>query len=331
MTNALIWLRRLEETSDSIKQGEELLKTLPQELTRAYKQREAYLAFLKGSFYINKGGNQKDVDLATKHFENSLAMREELGIKHEIAESLILKGFNLCIFKGELDRGLKYAERGLALAKESAKTYYVAISLFFTGKIYSLKGELDRSIRLQEQSLELYKELNNKSGMANVLNSLSNTYKVKGELNRALECTEQSIALYRDLGHLIYVAYGYDNLIQILIDKGDIERAQSSLHDLEQWNNQLKDKQINLIFLRDKALVLKTSLRARDRGNAEEILKQILEETGTYEGRYMALLNLCDLLLTELRMTNDLEVLDELTQFVGQLLELADKSHSYFI
>ena len=328
---ALIWLRKFDEASDLITQGEDLIKIIPQQLTKAYKQREAYLAFIKGFFY-NRRGNQKDADLALKHLEHSLALREELGIKYEIARSLCEMAHNLYRITGELDRALKYAERGLALAKESSKIFYIACSFATMALIYNFQGELDRSIRFYEQSLELFKELNNKTSMAIALNNISVIYKKRGELDRALECIEQSMALNRELGNLGALANNYDFLIQILIDKDDLERAQISLHEFEQLNNQLKDKQINLTYLLNKALVLKTSPRIRNLSKAEEVLKQLLEdENVTYEGRYTALLTLCELLLTELRMTNDLEVLDELTQFIGQLLEFAEKSHSYYI
>ncbi|MHA1479193.1 MAG: hypothetical protein ACTSPU_13445, partial [Promethearchaeota archaeon] len=131
---------------------------------------------------------------------------------------------------------------------------------------------------------------------------------------------------------LSWLAENYDFLIQILIDKGDFKRAQISLHELERLNSQLKDKQNKILYLFDKALVLKTSLRAIERGKAEEILKQLLEDKDlNYELTIGALLNLCELLLTELRITNDQGVLDELTQFIGQLLEIAEKSHSHWI
>jgi hypothetical protein len=101
---------------------------------------------------------------------------------------------------------------------------------------------------------------------------------------------------------------------------------------LEQLNSQLKDKQFNLMYLFDKAILLKTSPRISNKGKAEEILKGILEEEDTtYELVIRALLNLCELLLTELRITNDLEVLDELNQFIARLLDIAEKSHSYSI
>ena len=332
MTDALIWLEKFDEAFDLITQGEELIKTIPQKLTKAYKQIEAYLAFIKGHFY-NRRRNPKDADLALEYLEHSLTLREGLGIKHEIAESLSQMAWNLIMFKSDSIRALKYAERGLALAKESSKTYYIADGLYSMALVYGPRqSELDRSIRFYKQSLELFKELNNKMRAAGVLNNLSFNYKMRGELDRALVCIEQSIALTRELGGLRALANSYDYLIQILIDKGDLERAQQDLHDFERLNNQLKDKWINNAYLFNKALLLKTSLRARDRGKAEEILKQLLENQHIIiEAKIMALLNLCELLLTELRMTNDLEVLDELTQFIGQLLEIAEKSHSYWL
>ena len=168
--------------------------------------------------------------------------------------------------------------------------------------------------------------------MAFIFNSLAFCYKMKGELDRALECIEQSMALHHGTEAIIFVANNYDNLIQILIDRGDLERAQNSLNDLEQLNNQLKDKQLNLMYLLDKALVLKTSTRALNRGKAEEILKQLLEEKDiVYEIRLMALLNLCDLLLTELQISNEAEVLAEIKPLIAEILDLSDKSHSFWV
>jgi len=147
MTHALAMLDRFAEAYDLIKQGEELIKTIPQKLTKAYKQREAYLAFIKGYLCSRRGGrNPNDSDLALEYLEHSLALREELGIKHEIAEVLGEMTWTRLI-KGELNRALKYAERSLVLAKESSKKYYIASSYKFLGQIFHAKGDLDRGIR----------------------------------------------------------------------------------------------------------------------------------------------------------------------------------------
>ena len=132
MTLGLVLLDRLEEAFNLIKQGEELIKVPPQELSTAYKQTKAYQAFIKGYFYSRKS----DVDLALEHLEYSLEVREELGIKHEIAESLSMIAYCLGVYKGELDNALKYAERGVTLAKESTKKYYIGFSLSMIAILY---------------------------------------------------------------------------------------------------------------------------------------------------------------------------------------------------
>jgi len=368
MANAFVWLGSSDKLHDIIKQGEELLKTLTQELPADYKQREAYIAFLKGWFYIR----MRDADQALKHFEYSISLREELGAKPEIAYSLSAIAWVFTFLKVDFGSALKYFERGMTFAEESGNKwcigyvlngmgwlhgnkgeldrsimlfersltifndlnnkYMVAWILNSLGGRYGMRGELDRSIRSYEQGLELFKEINNKTRMASVFNNLSDSYRMKGELDRALECIEQSMALYRESGNLRYIAGVYDFLIQILIDKGDFERAQISLHDLEQLNSQLKDKETNLMYLFDKALLLKTSHRARNRVKAEEILEQLLEDKDlSYELTIRALFNLCELLLTELRMTNDLKVLEEINPLIVRLLNIAEKSHSYWI
>jgi len=141
--------------------------------------------------------------------------------------------------------------------------------------VYSLKGELDRSIMLYEQSLTIFNDLNNKDMVSSILNPLGSTYRMRGKFDRALECIEQAMAINRDIGRLRAQAnrdigrlraqaIGYINLIQILIDKGDHERAQHYLHDLEELNNQLKNKKFNFWYLYEKALLLKKSPRTRN-------------------------------------------------------------------
>jgi tetratricopeptide (TPR) repeat protein len=364
----LEFLGQADKAHEKIKQGEKLLKTLNQELPNDNKQRRALIAFLKGWFYVQKG----DAYNALTHFEQSLALREELGTKHEIAFSLAGISFAFSLLKSDFDSALKYSERAMTVAEESGnkwckgyclmnmayifrnkgefdrsiKLYEQSLTIFndfnnkpwiarvykSLGGVYGMRGELDRSIRFYEQSLELNRELNEKTVIADNLNNLSADYMMRGELDHALSCIEQALALNHELGRYLGLVFNYDYLIQILINMGDLTRANQSLNELEQLVSQSKDKTVKLIYLLDKALVLKTTLRAPSRGEAEVILKQILNEAGAeYEISIVALLNLCELLLTEFRMTNDLEVLNEIKPFITQLLDLSDKSHSFWV
>jgi len=155
---------------------------------------------------------------------------------------------------------------------------------------------------------------------------------MKGDLESALDYVEQAMVLNRELGALPYLAINHDALIKILIDMNDLERARNSLRDLEQLNTHIKHKRANFLCLFDRALVLKTSSRALNRGKAEEILKNLLkDERFFYEDRLIALVNLCELLLTDLQITNELEILEEIKPLIKQLLFLSEKSHSFWI
>ncbi|MFX1593755.1 MAG: tetratricopeptide repeat protein, partial [Promethearchaeota archaeon] len=364
---ALLCLGQRDKAHDMIKEGEELLKTLTQELPGEYKQREAYIAFLKG--WVCSG--KLDVDQAIKQFELSLSLREDLDVKHEIAWSLYgiahmymyhrgdfdraltclergmvfaeESGNKLCIggilfymahlyrLKGDFDKSIMYGKRSLAIYNDLNNKFMITRTLNSLGENYIMKGELNRSIKYYEQSLELLKKLDNKPIISDVFNSLAFCYKMKGELNRAIECIEQSMTLTHELG--TFNPYDHHFLIQILIDMDNFEGAKNSLRDFEQLTMQFKGNKImNLFYLLDKALLLKTSSRALNRGKAEEILKQILEEQDLrYEINIEALLNLCELLLADLQLTNEMEVLEEIKPLITDLLDLSEKSQSFWV
>ena len=329
---ALLQISNFEKADEILKQGEELLKTITHEPSKDYKQREAYLAFLKGLFFSPFLSLEADIDLALQYFKQSLALQEEHDDKTIIAYSLNYLAGIIGMYKGDLNRGLEYVEEALVLAKETKKKFTIANILLVMATLYHFKGDLNRSIKLYNQSLAIFKELNNKVMIAGILNNMGDVYRRIGELDRALECLEQSLAILNELENLREIAFIHDFLIQILIEKGDIKRAQHYLNQLEQLNNQLKDRHLNIIILFNKALILKNSSRTRDRGKAEEMLKCILEdETANYENIISVLPNLCELLLMELRLTGDLEVLDELNNYISQLSDIAEKSGSFFV
>ncbi|MFX1567202.1 MAG: tetratricopeptide repeat protein [Promethearchaeota archaeon] len=330
LTVALIQLYRIEEASDVIMQGEELLKTMKEEVPTDYKKRKARIIWVKGMYnnqFYNPNG---DIDIALEHFYQSLALREEIGDKEGTAWSLMSIIFNLGVVKGETDMALKYIERFLELVKkkELKNKFYIAYGLTNIQAVYSLRGDLDSSIKYYEQSVKVFKELNNKPQVAYGLLNIGEKYREKGEIDRCLKYAQEALEIFSELEMLIDLAKAYSVIVQILIDKGDFKLAQQQLDNMEQINNQLDNKQVNTGYLYYKALLLKTSPRAKNRVESEEILKQIIEEED-FQFLLDALLELCELLLVELRMTNDLEVLEEIESFIARLLDESEKRNSY--
>ncbi|MFW9783933.1 MAG: tetratricopeptide repeat protein, partial [Candidatus Heimdallarchaeota archaeon] len=216
--------------------------------------------------------------------------------------------------------------------KEINHKFFISWSLTIKATLYSEKGEVARSIPIFQQSLTIVKELKHKLLTSGILNNMADTYRMNGELEKALECSKSSLEIFSQFGNTKPLANYHDFLIQILIEMGDIKQARYYFNQLEQLNNQLKDRTINEIYILNKASMLKESPRISDKGKAQESLKQLLEDGDlSLEGKKRVLIKLCELLLSELQMTGDLEVLKEVESFITQLLAIAEKSRSYWI
>lgn len=328
LSTSIFWLYRLDEGLEKIKEGEELLKRLTQISPREYKQRKAKIEFLKAWFYMYKN----DTNNCQVHGELCMALLEEIGDNRALAVVLISGTGLYANLKGEFDFALENIEKAFVILKKINWKYGIAIGLLQKGVVYGFKGDVDHSIICYEQCLPIFRELNNKRFLASALNNLGLCYREKGDLTLALEVIEQSLLIARESGNFRNTAICLVNIIEFSIEKGDLERASQNLTQLEQFNNQFKDQTLNLWYRFTKALLLKTNLRAPSRGESEVILKQILaEQVCNYELNVGVLLNLCELLLIELGMLNDLEVLEELESYVAQLLNISEKSHSYKI
>ncbi|MHA2008499.1 MAG: tetratricopeptide repeat protein [Promethearchaeota archaeon] len=272
-----------------------------------------------------------DVERSLKFFEQSLTAFEELNSVFFVGD-IYGQISHFFINKGEIDKALEYATHGLEISRNAKIEILIAFNLGYLGNIYLTTGEIDRSLQYHKQCFEFLEKLDLKHFMALGLNNMAGCYKMLGELDRALECMNLSIKLSNQLGILRLVATSHDELIRILIDKGDFNQAKDALKRCEQLNNQLNDPIINLLYIFDRALVLKTSSRSRDRVKAEDIFKQLIEdEKSTYEIKVTSILNICELLLTEFNISNDIGIIEEVNSFVAQLLDIAEKSHSFVL
>ncbi|MFX0057453.1 MAG: hypothetical protein ACFE8J_04055, partial [Candidatus Heimdallarchaeota archaeon] len=93
-----------------------------------------------------------------------------------------------------------------------------------------------------------------------------------------------------------------------------------------------QNKYKNLIYQYYEALILKTSLRARDRIKAEELFKQMVKERLPFLPSFniKAIINLCSLLLTELSITNDSDIINEINPYIRMLLNFAEQPETFF-
>ncbi|MBY8989095.1 MAG: tetratricopeptide repeat protein [Candidatus Lokiarchaeota archaeon] len=325
MAYSLVRLGKLDEALDLVVQGEELLKNLTQVLSSKRMKREACIALIKGYFYEHK----VELDLGLKYFKQSVELGEKTDLKKLNALALRSIAYIYGSKKGEMDLALDYIKKGVAVAKESKNKFTIAQCLNNLAILFTITGEWDRALKIYEECLVTYEKLGNKQRISTVFANMAGVYEAfTDNINQAAKYIEKSLATFTEDG-----LFGANRLLRaIIIDlkKGDSEQAKKNFKHLEQVNSKVKEKEVEICYRLGKALILKNQLRFRSMGKAEKILKELIGE-GVFliDLTRTALVNLCDILLYEYRVTSNLEILNELEPLVTHLLSIADKIQSH--
>ena len=280
-----------------------------------------------GTIFSLKG----DRDRALDFYERSLVLKEEIGNKLDIAKSLNNIGLTY-ESKGELDRALEHYQRSLKLLEEIGHMYVFAVVLLNKGIVYYRRGELDLALECYQKILTLFEEFGNKQHIAQILLHIGEVCFRKGDLNQAWEYYKRSLVLREDIGNTLDMSDILFWLVTVAIDKNAIDQAKHHLQRLKHINEQEENKIIDQRYRVAEALVLKTSMRVRNRAKAEELLEQVVgEEIVFHQVTVIALLNLCDILLGELRLSGDMEVLRGVQTHLCKLLDIATDQHSHWL
>jgi tetratricopeptide (TPR) repeat protein len=330
MANSLWLLVKIDKLFDVIIQGEELLKNLPQVLSSKRMKREAYLVLLKGMFYLYSG----KTNLVSNCLKQSQDLIEKFDFKRLNATILWLIAYGYSN-NGDLDLAFVHIKKGVAIAKESKNKYTIANCLYVLGGIYHLIGDWERALKIFKECSSIYEELDNRKKMSNSLNSIAEIYRdFTEDYDSASDYIETSLVVYNEDVNFLWAGTRFYTAITIGLKKGDYEEAKKYLQNLKQMNSQVKNKFVDFWYRISKAIVLKSSSRFHDMAKAEEILRQIVAEDTFFffmNIKKVALINLYDILLAEFRVTNNLEILNELESLITHLLILAEKTQSHSI
>ncbi|MFX0029951.1 MAG: tetratricopeptide repeat protein [Candidatus Hermodarchaeota archaeon] len=291
------------------KQGEKI------ELSRIY--------WHLGDIYLYKS----EPDIALDYAMKSLELQKELLNQNGIAKSLYLVG--ICYHsKSDFDLALKFCKQSLTIKEISILTKLESLHLL--GLIYKEKGELNRTIRYYNRAAILAeKEDYIEEAIINFY-GIGSTYRMKGEFDKALEYLKHSLKLSEMVGSKFGIQSSLFYLILLHLDKSIQEKAQNYLLQLEKLANQSESKVFNNVYLIAKALVLKKGNRIRNRTEAELLLKQIIEKGIATPILYrLSVVNLCDLFLEELNITNNVEVLEELIPLINEMFDIAENQNAY--
>ncbi|MFX0156379.1 MAG: tetratricopeptide repeat protein, partial [Candidatus Hodarchaeota archaeon] len=320
-----LWILSIKAGTYFLMVSNEALELAQEGLALAEKTKNfTFIAtFLVALGWIYLTEPEKALDYTIK----SLNLCEKLNFKLGIGKSLSLM-CTIYYAKGDFNLALDFGKRSLAL--KELGPFSRANTLVALGSIYREKGELEKALKYYKQGIKLSEEKGFFSSLNAALMRTGTTYRMKGDYKQALKYIKKQQALVRrDIGfaHLVSLF----DLFLIHLESNSNELAQQALDSLKELADRIRSSKIaSQTYLLAKALLLKTKNRARYKVEAENILKQIIDDDILYVQYFiLSLVSLCELLFEELYEYNELEILDELDPLITRLLVIAEDQNSY--
>jgi len=251
---------------------------------------------------------------------------------------------NLFIF-GKFDKALEFFEANenqfknipRELRKEAEQLH--CESLMIISVIFSYRGDLTRSFEIVKKNLKIAEEIDDDFCLSLAMYGYGRHYWLFGDLIQALKYFDRAIELGQDIDDPIKYTLFLNSVmmaVRVAVEKGDLEIAreyfkQVEISQEEKNNSYLKYWHQKMYYNMTKALILKSSSRFRDRALAEEMFKEIFEfENNFLNNRLLSLVDLCELLLNELRLTNDINIIDEIKPLITKLLDFAQITNFFY-
>ncbi len=282
--------------------------------------------------YNNLGINHwriGDLSRALDFFHRSLSLSEELENPAGIAVSFLNIGL-IYRDQGELNLALRSLRKSLGIFKELGQKYSLGMCLNNIGLVFHARGELKQALQYYQESLILMQEVGDKHSIAICHNNIGEVFQSMGEYNEALEHIKRSFSLFQEIGNNLDISLPLFNLIDLSIYSESPQETQAYLQQLQEINAKEEHKLISQRYRMAKALTLKNSKRARMKIKSSEILEKIIEEEIIDHGvTVLAMLELSELLIDELRAYGEEKIFHEVKELIQRLNELAKKQHSH--
>jgi tetratricopeptide (TPR) repeat protein len=290
-----------------------------------------HLPLLKSNVY-NEAGNiyEKlgDYSNSLKYYQKALEIRESVGNQLEVALSLNNLGV-VSINKGELDQSIKYFLASLEIYKKMKVKSSIARAYNNLGYVYDIKNDLDQAQQYLEMSLALNTQIGNKFLIMNNLNNLAKVFLKKGEIEEAKQILNKSLNMNSEEKNVLVDSEARMIYIFLAFDMNDQELALEHFRYLEEIES--TNRQISFRKKFTKAIMLRFSNRIISQAQAQKLFYEIIEEEEVpHDFKTMSLVHLSELLLNELKVSEEIQdVLSDLIEVSKLLTLIAEKQSNY--
>ncbi len=239
------------------------------------------------------------------------------------------------------------------------------------GNIYGSLGEYSNTLINYRKAASIYEDVKNNHGMASIYGNIGYTYLLLGEINLAEDHLTQSIELSENgkqqdyarsisyygvlliqrgkydvaheylrkalqiqkrIGNGTETAFTLFELITLAILMNNIDEARSLLDDLRSEFEQSPHAYVFNLYELGEAVVKKSGNRFKSKLEAAKILQKIIDKKPfSVHYHVMAMKLLCEILLEELQVYENIEILGEITTIVLKLESLGQQEGSSWV
>ncbi len=280
----------------------------------------------------------RDSDKAISYIEKCLLICELKNNSYQIALCNNTLG-TIMYEKGDYKEAISLINKSLNLALELGDPMNLATIYNNLATIYSQTGEFKKAKEYCSKILEFPDVLNTLTFKTLFLTTIGKIHGECGDFIKAKESLLEALDSINDLNMVIYyfrnykatIAKIYHYLIILSLNNKEFIEANLYLKELlEVSKKNASFKQIDQIYLLDKASILKSSDRLVDKMQAEVILKELIkEEHADYDTTIEAMVILCELLLYELELSGNENIFNEIEQITDKLLNISKSQNLY--
>ncbi|MFW9854893.1 MAG: tetratricopeptide repeat protein [Candidatus Thorarchaeota archaeon] len=229
---------------------------------------------------------------------------------------------------GDLEKGISSIHKSIAIALTTEKPY-LCCQYGTLSEIHLRKGELDEALKYGEQALQVVEERCTLWAVACYHEVLGRVYFKAGNNERAAELITKAKKIRMDTEMYHSVGYDLKDLALIELSQNNIDGAKFQYEQLKELYNQTRSERIAYFCEFTDALLTMQGKRVRNLARSQAIFKKLLtiQNLSAYE-KIDIYLNLCSLLILELKIAEDDEVINELHGLTDEMYQIADNLKS---
>lgn len=325
MGHASCWLGNFEKAYQYLDEAEQKLNNLIDISEKRRILLEAMIYTGRNCCHMQKGKS----DLVYKNAMKVLSLSEQINDKFVLAQVYYQLGSFYTFSRIDIELAMKYSYKCQPLIEELGNISLIALNLVTIGCIYVMTGDLEKALFYHEEALKKTDIVMIKMA---IFNNLSMIHTQKGELEKALKSLEKAFELANKVKAPYILINTLSSMIEVLVLTDKTDRARKYLISLNELTQKEKTSFAELATHFCEGLILKTKNRIQDRAKAQSIFEEIVQQD-VISGEFTmkALINLCDLLVEEFRLTSELEILEELNPLLEKLISIAENVHSFWI